>query len=79
METLKQARESRGIKQIAVANALDVTRQTYAKWEGDPESMPVFQAKAACSFIGCNPNDIFFGSVSSNTKHDHPTEREVVA
>lgn len=61
MKTLKQAREERGIKQVAVANALRVSRQTYAKWEDNPKMMPVFQAEAACGFIGCNPNEIFFG------------------
>ena len=38
MLTLKEARESRGIKQIAVADALNVTRQTYAKYEDEPQN-----------------------------------------
>lgn len=65
MQTLKEARESRGIKQIAVANALNVTRQTYAKYEDKPHLMPIGQAEAACSFIGCDMNEIFFGSDAS--------------
>ena len=68
MLTLKEAREARGIKQIAVADALKVTRQTYAKYEENPRSMPVFQAEAACDFIGCNMSDIFFGSNVSKTE-----------
>ena len=33
MKTLREAREERGIKQKAVADALKVARQTYAKYE----------------------------------------------
>ena len=65
--TLRQAREERGIKQLAVANALHITRQTYAKYEENPRIMPVYQAEAACAFIGCNIDQIFFGSDVSNT------------
>ena len=67
MQTLKEAREARGIKQIAVADALNITRQTYAKYEENPRSMPVFQAEAACDFIGCDIGQIFFGSKLSET------------
>ena len=68
MQTLKEAREARGIKQKAVANALNVTRQTYAKYEDNPRSMPVYQAEAACAFIGCNIGDIFFDTDVSKTE-----------
>ena len=61
MQTLKEARESRGIKQIAVADALKVTRQTYAKYEEEPQNMTVLQAQTACDFIGVEISDIFFG------------------
>lgn len=67
MQTLKEAREIRGIKQKAVADALKITRQTYAKYEDNPRTMPVFQAEAACDFIGCDISQIFFGSMSSDT------------
>jgi len=69
MQTLKEAREARGIKQIAVANALKVTRQTYAKYEDNPRVMPIYQAEKACEYIGCNIGDIFFGSNVSKTEH----------
>lgn len=65
MKTLREAREERGIKQKAVADALKVTRQTYAKYEENPREMPVFQAEAACAFIGCDVSEIFFGELSS--------------
>lgn len=60
MQTLRQAREARGIKQEAVARALNVSRQTYSKYEKNPENMPVRLAHAACSFIGCDMREIFF-------------------
>lgn len=61
MRTLKQARSDKGIKQVAVANAIGITRQTYAKYEKDPSLMTVAQAMAACSFIGVKMEDVFFG------------------
>ena len=66
MQTLKEARENRGIKQNAVADALKITRQTYAKYENDPRLMTIQQAEAACDFIGCDFNEIFFGASVSN-------------
>lgn len=67
MQTLREARESKGIKQVAVANALKIARQTYAKYESDPQLMTVAQAQAACDFIQCDINDIFFGKTVSKT------------
>ena len=67
MDTLKQAREKRGIKQMAVADAIGVTRQTYAKYEENQLAMTVKQAVDACHFIGCDINEIFFGSEVSET------------
>ena len=65
MQTLKEARESRGIKQNAVADALNITRQTYARYEDNPRIMPIYQAEAACEFIGCDIGQIFFGKTVS--------------
>lgn len=67
MQTLKEAREGRGIMQRAVAEALNITRQTYAKYEENPRIMPVYQAEAACNFIGCDINEIFFDGQVSET------------
>lgn len=41
METLKEIREKRGVKQIAVADYLGITRQTYAQYEENPRVMTV--------------------------------------
>lgn len=62
MVTLKEAREAKGIKQIAVADALNISRQTYAKYEDKPELMPLGKAKAACFFIGVDINDVCFSA-----------------
>lgn len=44
MQTLKEIRESRGVKQIAIAEYLGITRQTYASYEENPRSMTIDQA-----------------------------------
>lgn len=54
MGSLREYRESRGIKQIAVANYVGVSRQTYARYEEHPESMSLMQAKQVCDFLGCD-------------------------
>lgn len=59
MKTLKELRKERGVKQIAVAEHLGITRQTYAAYEDDPQSMSVAQAKAVCRFLNCPLEDIF--------------------
>lgn len=61
METLEQARKRRGITQRAVADAIGVSRQTYATYERYPRTMRIEAARAACDFIGCDISDIFFG------------------
>lgn len=59
MQTLKEIRESKGIKQGAVADHLGVIRQTYASYEQEQEKMSVAQAKAVCAFIGCSIDEFF--------------------
>lgn len=59
MQTLKEIRESKGIKQGAVADHLGVIRQTYASYEQKQEKMSVAQAKAVCAFIGCSIDEFF--------------------
>lgn len=57
--SLKTIRESKGIKACSVAEHIGVSRQTYSKYEADPESMTIAQAKAVCSYIGTDLDDIF--------------------
>lgn len=67
MQSLKEVRESRGVKQLAVAAYLGVSRQTYASYENNPESMSVEQAKAVCDFLHVSVADIFFPSNVSDS------------
>ena len=60
MQTLKEAREARGIKQKAVADAISVSRQTYAEYEKHPERISIVTAQRICDFIGCSVSEIFF-------------------
>ena len=60
MTTLKEAREARGIMQHSVADAIGVTRQTYAKYEVDPDMIRIRDVKKACEFIGCDPTELSF-------------------
>ena len=62
MSNLKQYRESKGVKQIAVANHLGVTRPTYSKYESNPELMTIQQARLVCNYLGCKWDDIFLPS-----------------
>lgn len=59
MKTLKEFRESKGVKQIAVAKHLGVSRATYAKYEKSQGAMSFDQARAVCEFLGCSVGDIF--------------------
>lgn len=59
MQTLKEIRESRGVKQIAIAEYLGITRQTYASYEENPRSMTIDQALAVSAFLHCTLSDIF--------------------
>lgn len=61
MKTLKEAREERGIKQLAVAEHLGIARQTYAGYEDNPQAMSVAQARAVCDFLNCTMAEIFLG------------------
>lgn len=59
MKTLKEYRESKGVKLISVAEHLGVTRQTYSNYEENQDSMSIGQARAVCEFLGCSIDDIF--------------------
>lgn len=61
MQTLRDYRESKGIKLQTVAEHLGVTRQTYRAYEKNQSSMSVTQATSVCELLGCSPDEIFFG------------------
>ncbi len=59
LRTLKEIREERGVKQLAVAEHLGIARQTYAAYEENPRVMTIDQAIAVCGFLHCKLSDIF--------------------
>lgn len=59
MSRVKDVRKERGIKQNAIAEHLKITRQTYARYEDNPELLTIGQARAICEFLHCDMNDIF--------------------
>jgi putative transcriptional regulator len=62
MMTLKEYRESKGVKLKAVADYLGVSRQTYSRYEEEQEQMSLAQAKTVCDFLGCNIQDVFLSN-----------------
>lgn len=59
MATLKEIREANGVKAVAVANYLGVSRHTYKKYESDPSVMSIAQARAVCDFLHIPLDEIF--------------------
>ena len=58
---LKDIRQKKGVKAAAVARAVGVSRQTYARWEADPSRMKVSNAMAVCAYLGVDMDDVDFG------------------
>lgn len=59
MKSLKEIRESKGIKQAYVAEQLGISRQTLSRYEADQDNLTIGQAKALCHILGCELTDIF--------------------
>lgn len=54
MRSLKELRDEKGITQEAIARYLGITRQTYAKYEQEPEKLTIDQAIVLCDILGCD-------------------------
>lgn len=63
--SLKQARLLSDLSQKEVAKRLGVHRQTYMKWEHNPDEMPVGKAKDFSVIVGRKVDEIFFNSIST--------------
>lgn len=61
--TLREMRESRGIKKGTVAKAVGVSYPTWQRYEEHPELMTWEQINKACSALFCKPEDIFLPRV----------------
>lgn len=62
MDTLKEAREKKGVKLQAVADHLSISRQTYARYERNQGEMSIEMALAVCDFLGVDIDSIFFAN-----------------
>lgn len=62
MDTLKEAREKKGVKLQAVADHLSISRQTYARYERNQSEMSIEMALAVCDFLGVDIDSIFFAN-----------------
>ncbi|MBA9086985.1 DNA-binding XRE family transcriptional regulator [Fontibacillus solani] len=61
----KQARLLCEKTQREIAGILGVHRDTYMKWEKNPDVMPVGKAKEFASIVGRNVDEIFFSIMST--------------
>lgn len=57
--TPRQARILSDLSQLEVAERLGVHRQTYMKWERNPDEMPVGKAKEFSVIVGSSVDQIF--------------------
>ena len=57
-KTLKEVRESKGVKKGAVARAMGVVYPTYQRYE-ETNRMPSDAFAKACDFLGVSRDDIF--------------------
>lgn len=67
MQSLRELRERRGVKQKAVAEHLGITRQTYANYENDTENVSLWFAEKACEFLGYPVSVLFLDEDVSKT------------
>ena len=61
MLTLKQARNLAGKSQTEIAQAIGVCLATYRKYEENPETMSIMQARRFCLEVGQPVDRISFG------------------
>ncbi len=61
----RQARILSDLSQKEVADKLGVHRQTYMKWEHNPDEMPVGKAKEFSLIVRRSVDQIFFNSQST--------------
>ena len=54
MRSLKELRDRKGMTQETIARYLGITRQTYAKYEQEPEKLTIDQASVLCDILDCD-------------------------
>lgn len=63
--TPRQARALAGKSQTDIANLMGVCLTTYRKYEENPETMTIAQAKQFCKVVNLSMDNISFGTESS--------------
>ena len=62
-DTLKSIRVKFGYKQKEIADFLDVSVATYAKWEKNNSKMPLDKLQKLCEKYNVELTDIFIGDI----------------
>ena len=63
--TMKQARVIAGKTQIEMAREMGITAPTYIKYEKNPETMTIKQARKFCDVLSLKMADVSFGGLAS--------------
>ena len=65
MKTLREVRENKGVKKVAVKRMLGVSQPTYDRYELYPGEMRAKDLERVLSFLGVSRGDIFLATEES--------------
>ena len=65
MKTLREVRENKGVKKVAVQRMLGVSQPTYDRYELYPGEMRAKDLERVLSFLGVSRGDIFLATEES--------------
>ena len=65
MKTLREVRENKGVKKVAVQRMLGVSQPTYDRYELYPGEMRAKDLERVLSFLGVSRGDIFLAAEES--------------
>lgn len=57
---LKEWRRAKGISRASLASQIGVSPTTMARWEDDPDKVPIGKVLLVCDTLGVNINDVSF-------------------
>lgn len=60
---IADVRKDLGMSQDDMASELGIVRQTVAKYEREPESMTIQEARSLCAVLGKRYADLFFATL----------------
>lgn len=72
MKSIKQYRESLGIKQVEMAAAFGVAQSTVVKWESEKGYPPSKLLEDVANYLGCTIDDLY---ETKSNKEVHTNER----